>query len=180
MTMLQPKRRIVTGHNEAGRSVVVFDNLVHPRHELQDDIYLWITERTPASNVGHADAADRPIKLEPPSQGSVFHFVQFPPAVEMANLSLEERERLMVELFEHLGASHTRVDMIRSPGMHKTKTLDYIILLSGEVTLLLDEGEVNLTPFDVVVQRGTNHAWVNRGTKPALIGVVSIDAEPII
>jgi len=177
--MLQPTRRIVTGHNAAGRSVVLFDGQVHPRRELQDDIYLWITERTPASNVGHADAVDRPIRLEPPPRGSVFHFVQFPPAAEMADLTLEERERLMVELFKQLGASHTRVDTTRSPGMHKTKTLDYIILLSGEVTLLLDEGEVNLTPFDVVVQRGTNHAWVNRGTRPALIAVVSIDAEPI-
>ncbi len=177
--MIQPTRRIVTGHNKAGRSVVLFDGLVHPGRKLQDDIYLWITEGTPASNVGHADAAERAVRLEPPSEGSVFHFVQFPPAAELADLSSEERERLMVELFNNLGASHTRVDTARSPGMHRTKTLDYVILLSGEVTLLLDEGEVNLTPFDVVVQRGTNHAWVNRGTKPALIAVVSIDAEPI-
>jgi uncharacterized cupin superfamily protein len=60
--------------------------------------------------------------------------------------------------------------------MHQTKTVDYVILLSGEVTLLLDRGEVKLKPFDVVVQRGTNHAWINKGREPALIAAVLIDA----
>ena len=61
--------------------------------------------------------------------------------------------------------------------MHKTKTIDYIILLKGDVTLLLDEDEVRLKPFDVVVQRGTNHAWVNNGDEPALLIAVLIDSE---
>ena len=61
--------------------------------------------------------------------------------------------------------------------MHKTETIDYIILLKGEVTLLLDEEEVDLKPFDVVVQRGTNHAWVCKGQEPALFIAVLIDAE---
>ena len=63
--------------------------------------------------------------------------------------------------------------------MHKTNTIDYIILLKGDVTLLLDEGEVNLKPHDVVVQRGTNHAWVNNGEEPALLIAVLIDSELI-
>jgi quercetin dioxygenase-like cupin family protein len=63
--------------------------------------------------------------------------------------------------------------------MHKTKTVDYIILLEGEITLLLDEDEVDLKPFDVVIQRGTNHAWINKGSSPALLVAVLIDAEPI-
>jgi quercetin dioxygenase-like cupin family protein len=61
--------------------------------------------------------------------------------------------------------------------MHKTKTIDYIILLKGDVTLLLDEDEVRLKPFNVVVQRGTNHAWVNNGSEPALLIAVLIDSE---
>ena len=61
--------------------------------------------------------------------------------------------------------------------MHKTKTIDYIILLSGDVTLLLDEDEVRLKPFNVVVQRGTNHAWVNNGNEPALLIAVLIDSD---
>ena len=61
--------------------------------------------------------------------------------------------------------------------MHQTETIDYIILLKGDVTLVLDEEEVHLEPFDVVVQRGTNHAWVNNGSEPALLIAVLIDSR---
>ena len=61
--------------------------------------------------------------------------------------------------------------------MHKTETVDYIVLLKGDVTLVLDEEEVDLKPFDVVVQRGTNHAWVNNGKEPALLIAVLIDSK---
>ena len=74
-------------------------------------------------------------------------------------------------------AAHERVDTSRHPSMHKTKTIDYIILLKGDITLLLDEDEVRLKPFNVVVQRGTNHAWVNNGSEPALLIAVLIDSE---
>ena len=63
--------------------------------------------------------------------------------------------------------------------MHKTETIDYIILLKGDVTLILDEEEIDMKPFDVVVQRGTNHAWVNNGTEPALLIAVLIDSKII-
>jgi len=78
-----------------------------------------------------------------------------------------------------MGAAHERTDTTRHPGMHKTKTIDYIILLSGNATLLLDDDEVQLQPFDVVVQRGTNHAWVVDGTESALFIAVLIDSEII-
>ena len=94
-------------------------------------------------------------------------------------MSADEVERIMAGLFARLGAMHTRVDTSRGPGMHRTRTLDYIVLLKGQITLLLDEGDVDLEPFDVVVQRGTNHGWVNKGTTPALLAVVMIDAEPV-
>ena len=58
--------------------------------------------------------------------------------------------------------------------MHQTETIDYIIVLKGELTMLLEDGEVHLKPLDVVVQRGTNHAWVNRGSEPALLAAVLI------
>ena len=107
----------------------------------------------------------------------MLHFFQVAPEAEDAALSTEERERRAAAAFAGLGAPHARGDTTRSPGMHKTKTVDYIILLSGEVTMLLDEGEVDLQPFDVVIQRGTNHAWVNRGAEPALLAAILIDAE---
>jgi naringenin degradation protein FdeH len=73
--------------------------------------------------------------------------------------------------------AHCHPDTSRHPGMHKTRTIDYVVLLSGEVTLLLDKGELDLKPFDVVVQRGTSHAWVNNGKEPALIAAMRIDAK---
>ena len=63
--------------------------------------------------------------------------------------------------------------------MHKTKTVDYIILLRGEVTMLVDKGEVDLKPFDVVIQRGTNHAWVNKGDETAVLVAMMVVAEPL-
>lgn len=75
------------------------------------------------------------------------------------------------------GAAHHRIDTSKHPAMHKTDTIDYIILLKGDVTLILDEEEVRLEPHDVVVQRGTNHAWVNNGTEPALLIAVLIDSD---
>jgi len=79
--------------------------------------------------------------------------------------------------FEKIGAAHERIDTSKHHAMHQTKTIDYIILLEGDVTLILDEDEVRLKPFNVVVQRGTNHAWVNNGTEPALLIAVLIDSE---
>ena len=76
-----------------------------------------------------------------------------------------------------MGAAQHRVDTSKHPAMHKTNTIDYIILLKGDVSLLLDEYEVKLKPFDVGVQRGTNHAWVNLGEDPALLIAVLIDSD---
>ena len=84
-------------------------------------------------------------------------------------------QEIAADAFEKIGAAHHRVDTTKHPAMHKTETIDYIILLKGDVTLILDEEEIDLKPFDVVVQRGTNHAWVNNGSEPALLIAVLID-----
>ncbi|MDP6705026.1 MAG: cupin domain-containing protein [Alphaproteobacteria bacterium] len=182
--MLKPVRRIVTGHDAAGRSVVVSDgpsphqleNPVRPGRGLTD---LWRTDCVPASNAGDTDAADRPVTLNPPERGSVFRFFQINPAAEEAELSAEEREARYAQAFDAMGASTDRHDTSRHPGMHQTRTVDYIILLDGEVTLVLDEGEVEMKPFDVVIQRGTNHAWINKGSGPAVRPGVLIDADEL-
>ena len=92
-------------------------------------------------------------------------------------VSVEILNKMAEEAFSRIGAAHHRVDITRHPAMHKTKTIDYIILLEGDVTLVLDEDEVTLKPFDVVVQRGTNHAWINNGKKPATLIAVLIDRD---
>jgi mannose-6-phosphate isomerase-like protein (cupin superfamily) len=164
-------RRIVTGHDAEGKSVVIIDGPATAAGAY------WFTEGAPANNSKSDDAAQLVRKLEPPLGGSIFRFAMIPP--EDPKMTPEERERTTARLFAQMDATHCRTDTNRHPGMHKTRTIDYVVLLSGEVTMLLDKGEVDLKPFDVVVQRGTSHAWVNKGKEPALIAAVLVDANPI-
>ena len=94
------------------------------------------------------------------------------------NLSRDDLEQGTAAGFSAVGAEHCRPNTTRDPRMHTTSSVDYIVLLRGEVTLLLDEGEVDLKPFDVVIQRGTNHAWINKGTEVAELVGILVDAEP--
>jgi len=182
--MLIPVRRIITGHDESGRSIVIHDdvsphireNPVQPNRGLTD---IWRTFEYPPHNRGSEDAADVEVVLNPPAGGTVFRLFQIPPESASASLSWEERQAQHQAVFEGMGAGHNRDGAARHPGMHKTETVDYIILLSGVVTLILDEGEVDMKPMDVVVQRGTNHSWANRGTDPAVLAGILMDAVPL-
>ncbi len=170
-------RRVVTGHNEQGKSVVLFDGLP-PNVTLGGRLAeIWYTDETPASNRGHADASLRSLQMEPPARGSVFRCLELDPESQIADLDAAARAALMRETLASLSAAHAAVDTTRHPGMHRTRSIDYVVVLAGKVRMLLDEGEVDLEPFDMVVQRGTNHAWVNRGTEPVLLLAVMIDAE---
>jgi len=164
-------RRIVTGHDAEGKSIVIIDGPPTPTGAY------WLTEGAPADNSTVGDAAQLVNKLEPSPGGSIFRYAVIPP--EDPNVSAEQRERTTARLFAQMDASHCRTDTSRHPGMHKTRTVDYVVLLAGEVTMLLDKGEVDLKPFDVVVQRGTNHAWVNKGKEPAILAAVLVDAKPV-
>lgn len=175
--MLKDRRRIVTGHNAAGKSVVVIDG--PPARFFGADARglaeVWNTGGEPVLSQDATDRADIDVVLSPVANGSKFRFFAIAP--EDPSLSDEEREARVAERFAAMGAAHERPDTSRHPAMHRTKTVDYIILLSGKVTLLLDEDERDLEPFDVVVQRGTNHAWINKGSEPALLVAVLIDAD---
>jgi hypothetical protein len=165
-------RRIVTGNNADGKSTIADDsqiNAIEP-FGLQE---LWTTRSVPAPL---ADPAERgPLKLEPPSGGTLFRFFEIRPLE--AELTTQEVTKLLDAAFAALGASHCRIDTRRHPLMHRTRTIDYVVLLRGHATLILDEGEVDLKPLDVVVQRGTNHAWVAKGTEPALFMAVLVDGR---
>jgi mannose-6-phosphate isomerase-like protein (cupin superfamily) len=170
-------KRIVTGHNAAGRSVIAIqDGGAHGLGSLSE---LWVTHATPADNTLPGDATDRPVSLAPPDGGVVFRYFRVAPESAAAGIDPDERAALVRERFAAMNASDALVDTTRHPAMHKTRTVDYIILLSGRVTLLLDDDEVDLEPFDVVVQRGTNHAWVNHGDEPAVLAGILIDADPV-
>ncbi len=182
--MLRPVRRIVTGHNNEGKSIILQDGpsphvLENPTQEGRGLTDLWRSFASPADNCGNADAADTQVTLSPPGNGSVFCFFQIRPTAWDAAMSDEERSKRDAENFAKMGASRAHDSASSQHGMHKTDTVDYIILLSGQVSLVLDEGEVAMEPMDVVIQRGTNHAWINHGDEPAVLAGILIDADPV-
>ena len=170
-------RRIITGHNENGKSIITMDG--PPARSIGEDVgglfELWNTDGNQVISSDMIDRADDEIILSPPRGGTKFRYFQINPLPK--GVPDEILQEIAADAFEKVGAAHHRVDTTKHPAMHKTETVDYIILLKGDVTLILDEEEVDLKPFDVVVQRGTNHAWVNNGTEPALLIAVLIDSD---
>ena len=149
-------RRIVTGHDANGKAVIKTDERLPAVSRLGRPhiagCEIWSTDRMPADNSEAADAAQR---------------------------------KGFVTRYNYVGTGQGTVIRITefAPGapkfMHRTETVDYALLLSGECDLELDSGEVaHLTPGDVVVQRGTMHAWVNTGSTPCVFAFILIDAEP--
>jgi quercetin dioxygenase-like cupin family protein len=146
-------RRIVTGHDANGKAIVASDErmtgTVHPGRARCE---IWSTDRMPVENSAAAAA--------------------------------EQRKGFVVR-HNYVGSGQgTAVRIVEfAPGspkfMHRTETLDYAILLSGECDMELDDGKtVHVKQGDVVVQRGTMHAWVNNGTQPCVFAFVLIDAKP--
>src|SRR5580692_11151246 len=170
--MLQPVRRIVTHNDEEGQSYVLKDGVATNTIGLLTE--LWTTGGGPHDYATTDDAGASSRSLGPVSRGTVFRYFQIPPESQSAHLSTEEKQKIWSELFKSWNAAGAQPNTSRDPGMHATETTDYIILLSGQITLVLDKEEVDLKPLDCVVQRGTNHAWVNRGTEDAVLMAVLV------
>ena len=177
--MLESLRRVVTGHDCEMKSTVWLDGPPVNFFELQGHglAEIWSASATAPSLRRDEDASLGPLRLEPLPGGIKFRY--FAVAPEKRNASDEEKaaaEAFVDSGFSMIGASHCRIDTSRHPAMHRTQTLDFIVVVSGEVSLLLDESEIHLKPGDTVVQRGTNHGWVNYGDEPALLVAVLLDA----
>ena len=173
--MAQPTRRVVTGHDASGKAVVVIDGAARNAKQRKAtglvSTLVWVTEESPAELSGSADAAEREIGVAPPPRGSIFRVVDFPPAAEFGSVDDAAMLREMGIGAGEGGALHA--------GMHCTKSIDYAVVISGEIDMLLDDSEVHLKAGDVLVQRGTNHAWVNRGRENCRIVFVLIDAKEL-
>jgi len=174
--MPTPVRRVVTGHDAQGRSIIVIDETA-PNVQVRAGIgtsstQLWRTETTPADVSVTADPVTGTIPITPPKTGSVFRIVEYPPDTQRLRSGVTNEQAL-----KELGAHGTAQGATRHPGMHRTDSIDYAIVLSGEIDLLMDEGEVHLKPGDVVVQQATLHAWANRGTEPCRIAFILIGAN---
>jgi quercetin dioxygenase-like cupin family protein len=114
------------------------------------------------------------MSLEPPMNGSIFRVVEFPP--DAAGGGGFDR----AAAFRAMGATHALdPDGSRHPAMHRTDTVDYALVLTGEIWALMDEGETLMRAGDTLVQRGTNHAWSNRSAEPCLVVFVLVSAAPL-
>jgi hypothetical protein len=178
---VRPVRRIVTGRDHNGKSIVLMDgpsphvmNLPGvPNFGVTD---LWKTLETPASNEGREDPCGLPITLAPPVNGTVLRIVEFPP--DRDYIGTWNRDAAFAGL-GNSGSEALHADAKRHEMMHQTRSVDYAFVMSGEIWAVLDEAEVRMGPGDVLIQRGTNHAWSNRSDRPCLMGFVLIDAQPL-
>jgi mannose-6-phosphate isomerase-like protein (cupin superfamily) len=172
--MTKTIRRVVTGHDRDGKAIVLADGPA-PNVRLRSSgivsTLAWATDETPADIAGTADRADRDSGVAPPPSGSILRIVDFPPvaagpAVDHATVTRE------MGLQSHAGGAPPRHAFT-----HRTRSIDYAIVLEGEIDMLLDDSEVHLVAGDILIQQGTNHAWVNNGTSNCRIAFVLIDAE---
>ena len=142
-------RRVITGHDESGRAVVMIDEV--PKHVFTGRpgatvCNIWTTEGFPANNDGSTDAGLRKTGTTLPN-GTIFRVIEFAPGVAARN--------------------------------HRTDSIDYIVVMAGEIDMELDGSVVHLKAGDVMVQRGTIHNWVNSGTAPCVLAVILVDAKPV-
>ena len=180
--MAKPVRRVVTGHDAQGRAVVVFDGpapFVHV-NALDPDWYstdIWRTNATPATIMAAAEEPTLgPRRQMPERNGTVLRIHHYPPEAEaVRRMSVAESRKAFAALGNE--AASTFGQGGRHPLMHRTETIDYAIVLAGEITMVLDDSEVALKAGDIVVQCGTNHAWSNRSAAPCVIAFVLIDGK---
>ena len=176
MPLSEDIRRVVTTVDKDGKAVVLFDGanphkVVRPNRSVTSRL-VWVTDQTPADISGSADRAATNIGIAPPHNGSVFRIIDIPPtSPEVEKL---ERHHLHKQIGDH---APKRGLPPRHPLMHRTRTIDYAIIMQGEIDMLLDDSEVHLKAGDVVVQQATNHAWVNRSGKPCRVAFILMDSQ---
>ena len=173
-------RRVVTGHDGGGHSVILSDGV--PGRVLQTregaTLYeVWNTRQTPAPiDRSSGEPAEERLTLAPPSGGTRIRVVDIPPDTE-ETLSLDPAAARKHFATMNAAAASTHRDGGAHPFMHRTESIDYGIVLDGEIIMILDKEEVRVGPGDIVVQRGTNHAWSNRSGKTCRIAFVLIDGK---
>ena len=169
-------RRVVTGDDDQGRSTIVEDGpspavRLVPERPGYRVTNLWRTTASPAP-VFAPDSIAEHKGVAPPSGGTVLRIIDFPPEPQ----DPEELKRMLQATFGNMYPdAHHAPKHGEHPGMHRTATVDYALMLEGELVAIMDSGETVLRAGDVLIQRGTNHAWANRSGKPARIAFVLID-----
>lgn len=177
---MRTARRVVTGHDDTGKAIVLSDgqppNIT--RSEVQKNLAfyeLWNTGPAPIVTAATDELTDRHTDTAPPQGGTVVRFVDIPP--EGKNGPILDKSQAK-KLFDAVGLGENADHTIpgRHPLMHRTESIDYGIVLEGQIVLLLDDSEVVLEQGDIVVQRGTIHAWTNRTDRITRLAFVLTDA----
>ena len=173
-------RRVVTGHDQNGKSVVISDGpapFVHtiPIRAGYFSTDIFRTDQNPALISDHtSETTLGPRRQLPTKNGSVIRVNHFPPETDaIKNMDVNSANALFASLGNQSGATFEKTG--RHPLMHRTETIDYAIVLSGQITMLLDDSEVELKAGDILVQCGTNHAWVNRSDQPCTVVFILLD-----
>jgi mannose-6-phosphate isomerase-like protein (cupin superfamily) len=168
-------RRVVTGLDANNKSVVMFDS----RMALQTGPYglnatnLWVTNTYPLGFSFKDDTAATPVGVSPLDNGTKFRVVEFPPLDAASEAKMEPGF-----LMKAVGpVAPARGLPVTHPLMHRTRSVDYAVVLSGEIDMMLDDTVVHLKPGDTIVQQATNHAWVNHGTETCRILFVLMDSR---
>jgi mannose-6-phosphate isomerase-like protein (cupin superfamily) len=168
-------RRVVTGLDANNKAVAQFDSrlTLRPGKSGMPAVNLWITDSSPPGFSFKDDSASKPIGLSPPDNGTAIRVVEFPP-LDPAALAKMDPDFMMKVVGDHAPA---RGLPVTHPLMHRTRTVDYAIIMSGEIDMMLDDTVVHVKAGDVVIQQATNHAWINRGTEPCRILFVLMDSK---
>ena len=176
-------RRVVTGHDEHGRAIIQEDGAVPRVQQVGGAIgpmfhEVWNTCATPAPiDAASGEPAEEAIVLAPPKNGTRIRILDIPPEGDgIRNMTPEEA----TAHFAEIGAGHASNAAkagAKHALMHRTETIDYGIVLEGELVLIMDEGETIVRAGDIVIQRGTNHGWANRSDTTCRICFVLIDGE---
>jgi hypothetical protein len=169
-------RRVVTADDVKGRSRIIEDapataiRTVSGRPGYRA-VNVWRTAESPAG-IEAKDGTSEHHGILPPKGGTILRIIDFPPEPS----DREELKRMLDATFGGIykDAAHDKRPGVH-PGMHRTETLDYALVLEGEIYAVMDEGEALLRAGDVLIQRGTNHAWANRSSRTARIAFVLID-----
>jgi mannose-6-phosphate isomerase-like protein (cupin superfamily) len=174
MSTVRSVRRVVTGHDAQGQAIIQSDGPTDRVYDKlgQDGLVfheIWNTQETPAriDRAGGQPLEDR-LTLAPPKGGARIRVLDIPP--DDPTLELDE-------VFDNIAASenYKGATSDRHASFHRTQTVDYGIVLEGELVLIMDVGETTVRAGDIVVQRGTNHGWANRTDKPCRIAFILID-----
>lgn len=180
---LGPTRRIVTGHNANGQAIIQEDGPVPRFQRIGGDIgpwfhEVWNTRATPAPiDANSGEPREDGLQLAPPKNGTRIRVLDIPPdADNLKDVTPEQARAHFAEIGAESASSHSG-EGSKHAHMHRTETIDYGIVLEGEIVLIVDEGETTVRAGDIVVQRGTNHGWANRTNQNCRIAFILIDGE---